>query len=245
MENKNVLVTGAGRGIGKAIAIAFAKAGYDVIINYNGSQGAALETLEEVKKYSDHSMILKANVADGQEVEAMFKEIQNTYKKLDCLVNNSGITRDTLCLRMSEEEFMDVININLKGTFLCSKQACRLMMKKKQGSIINMASVVGISGNAGQCNYAASKAGIIGFTKSLAKEMGSRNIRVNSLAPGFIQTQMTDVLSDEVKKNLVSQIPMKTLGTVEDIAQSALFLAGDGSKYITGQVIQIDGGMLM
>ncbi|MBQ0065962.1 MAG: 3-oxoacyl-[acyl-carrier-protein] reductase [Firmicutes bacterium] len=245
MENKNVLVTGAGRGIGKAIAIEFAKNGYDVIINYNGSKEAALETLEEVKKYSNHSMIVQANVANGQEVEAMFQQIQETYKKLDCLVNNSGITRDILCLRMSEEEFMDVIQVNLKGTFLCSKQACRLMMKKKQGSIINMASVVGLSGNAGQCNYAASKAGIIGFSKSLAKEMGSRNIRVNAIAPGFIQTKMTEVLSEEVKKNLVNQIPMKQLGDVEDVAQTAIFLAGDASKYITGQVIQVDGGMLM
>ncbi|MDO4500562.1 MAG: 3-oxoacyl-[acyl-carrier-protein] reductase [Erysipelotrichaceae bacterium] len=243
--SKVVLVTGSSRGIGKELAISFARNGYDVVINYNGNQKAAEETLEEVSKYSNDSIIIKANVANGEEVEAMFKTIDEHYGHLDVLVNNSGITRDGLLLRMSEEDFMDVININLKGTFLCSKQASKMMMKKRCGSIINMASIVGVMGNAGQCNYAASKAGIIGFTKSLAKELASRNIRVNAIAPGFIDTEMTSVLSDNVKEETLKNIPMKKFGQVKNIADTALFIASDACEYTTGQVFNVNGGMWM
>lgn len=245
MENKVVLVTGAGRGIGREIAIQFAKAGYDVIINYNGSLNAANETLHEVSNYSSHSQIIKANVSDEQSVRSMFDQIKEAYGHLDVLVNNSGITKDGLMMRMSEDDFMSVIDVNLKGTFLCCKYASQMMMRQRSGSIVNMASVVGISGNAGQVNYAASKAGVIGLTKSLAKEIGSRNIRVNAIAPGFIQTNMTDALSDRVKKQIETSIPLRTLGTVEDVAKMALFLASDDSLYITGQVMHVDGGLLM
>ncbi|MGM9913450.1 3-oxoacyl-[acyl-carrier-protein] reductase [Floccifex sp.] len=241
--NKNVFVTGSSSGIGKAIAICFAKAGYDVIVHYNGNEQAGLDTLNQVKQYSSNSILVKGNVANNNEVEELFNIIKNHYGHLDALINNSGITKDNLLLRMSEKEFMDVIDVNCKGTFLCSKQATRLMMKKKQGVIINMASVVGISGNAGQTNYATSKAGIIGFTKSLAKELGSRNIRVNAIAPGFIQTKMTENLSDSIKEEMLKQIPLHRFGKVEEVAQCALFLAE--AEYISGQVIQVDGGMLM
>lgn len=242
--NKNVLVTGASGGIGKAIAICFAKHGYDVIVHYNGNEQAALEILKIVQEYSPNSMKIKGNISNAEEVENIFKTIQEKYSKLDVLINNSGITKDNLCLRMSEQDFMDVMNVNCKGTFLCSKQASRMMMRKKSGCIINMASVVGISGNAGQANYAASKAAVIGLTKSLAKELGSRNIRVNAIAPGFIETKMTEVLKEEVKQAMLKQIPLACFGKAEEVADCAYFLAEYGS-YITGQVIQVDGGMLM
>lgn len=242
--NKNVLVTGASGGIGKAIAICFAKHGYDVIVHYNGNEQAALEILKIVQEYSPNSMKIKGNISNAEEVENIFKTIQEKYSKLDVLINNSGITKDNLCLRMSEQDFMDVMNVNCKGTFLCSKQASRMMMRKKSGCIINMASVVGISGNAGQANYTASKAAVIGLTKSLAKELGSRNIRVNAIAPGFIETKMTEVLKEEVKQAMLKQIPLACFGKAEEVADCAYFLAEYGS-YITGQVIQVDGGMLM
>ena len=242
--NKNVLVTGASGGIGKAIAICFAKHGYDVIVHYNGNEQAALEILKIVQEYSPNSMKIKGNISNAEEVENIFKTIQEKYSKLDVLINNSGITKDNLCLRMSEQDFMDVMNVNCKGTFLCSKQASRMMMRKKSGCIINMASVVGISGNAGQANYAASKAAVIGLTKSLAKELGSRNIRVNAIAPGFIETKMTEVLKEELKQAMLKQIPLACFGKAEEVADCAYFLAEYGS-YITGQVIQVDGGMLM
>lgn len=242
--NKNVLVTGASGGIGKAITICFAKHGYDVIVHYNGNEQAALEILKIVQEYSPNSMKIKGNISNAEEVENIFKTIQEKYSKLDVLINNSGITKDNLCLRMSEQDFMDVMNVNCKGTFLCSKQASRMMMRKKSGCIINMASVVGISGNAGQANYAASKAAVIGLTKSLAKELGSRNIRVNAIAPGFIETKMTEVLKEEVKQAMLKQIPLACFGKAEEVADCAYFLAEYGS-YITGQVIQVDGGMLM
>ncbi len=239
MSNRVVLVTGSSRGIGRAIAQMFAKNGDIVIVNYQGNEQAAKETLEDVQKTSPDSMMIKANISNTQDVDQMFETIKKTYGRIDVLVNNSGINRDGLLLRMSESDFDDVINVNLKGTYLCSKAASRMMLRQKKGSIINMSSVVGVYGNAGQANYAASKAGIIGFTKSLAKELGSRNIRVNAIAPGFIQTAMTENLDG----SLGDHIALKRLGQPEDIANVAFFLASQQSSYITGQVIQVDGGM--
>ena len=245
MENKVVLVTGASRGIGKAIAIAFGKAGYSVVINYRGSKEQAQEVLDIVSEYSKDSILVQADISKEEDVKELFKTIQDTYGRLDVCVNNSGITRDGLILRMKTEDFMSVIDTNLKGTFLCCKYAANMMIRQKEGSIINMASVVGIHGNAGQTNYAASKAGVIGLTKSLAKEIGSRHVRVNAIAPGFIQTQMTESLKESVKEQMEQSISLKSLGQPEDIAQLALFLASANSQYITGQVIQVDGGMMM
>ena len=245
MNNKVVLVTGAARGIGKAIATAFGKAGYSVVINYRGSKEQAQDVLDSILAYSKDSMMIQADVSKEEQVKEMFQTIKRTYGRLDVLVNNSGITKDGLILRMKSEDFMSVIDINLKGTFLCCKEAASLMVRQKEGSIINMASVVGVHGNAGQTNYAASKAGVIGLTKSLAKEIGSRNVRVNAIAPGFIQTQMTDQLPEEKKEQMEQMISLRSLGTTEDVAQLALYLADEKSRYITGQVIQVDGGMMM
>lgn len=190
-------------------------------------------------------MLVKADVSNQEEAEDLVNQTINTFGKIDVLVNNAGITKDNLLMRMSEEDFEKVININLKGTFLVTKYAIKYMMKKRCGSIVNLASVVGVAGNAGQCNYAASKAGIIGFTKSIAKELASRNIRANAVAPGFIKTDMTEVLSDSVKENINSQIPLKRMGTAEEVANLVYFLSSEQSSYITGQVINVDGGMVM
>lgn len=243
MDKKVVLVTGSSRGIGKEIALTFAKVGYVVVINYQGNKQKAEEVLEEVKQYESESICIRCDVSNEEDVVAMFDTIQKTYGRLDVLVNNSGITKDGLLLRMRSEDFMKVIDVNLKGTFLCCKQAIRLMMPKRQGSIINMSSIVGSIGNAGQCNYAASKAGIIGFTKSLAKEIASRNIRVNAIAPGFIQTDMTDILPENTKTEMLNQIPFKRFGQTKDIANMAIFLASENSSYVTGQVLHVNGGM--
>ncbi len=239
MTNRVVLVTGSSRGIGRAIAMAYAKAGDTIIVNYQGNKEAAQSTLETIQTMSPDSMCIQANVSSAQEVDAMFAKIKDVYGRIDVLVNNSGINRDGLLLRMSEADFDDVIQVNLKGTYLCSKAASRMMLRQKSGVIINMSSIVGVAGNAGQVNYAASKAGVIGFTKSLAKELGSRNIRVNAIAPGFIQTDMTENISQEV----IEAISLRRFGTPEDIANVALFLGDEKSSYITGQVIQVDGGM--
>lgn len=245
MEKKVALITGASRGIGKQIALTMASEGYDVIINFNGNEEKAKEVCDECLKLGSKAMIVKANVADFAQVEAMVKTIMDVYGRIDVLVNNSGITKDTLLLRMSEEDFSSVVDVNLKGCFHCIKHVSKVMMKQRSGAIINMASVIGLVGNIGQANYAASKAGIIGLTKSVAKELAARGIRVNAIAPGFIATEMTEVLDDKVKDGIMSNIPLKQFGSVEDVANMVAFLASDKSKYVTGQVMNVDGGMVM
>lgn len=246
LDHKVALITGATRGIGKAIALKLASQGATIIINYRGNnQEKALETKNEIEQLGVSCSIMNADVSSFDQTKAMFDQIKKEYGRLDILVNNAGITRDNLILRMKEEDFDRVIDINLKGTFNCMKQATRLMMKQKSGRIVSLSSVVGVMGNAGQVNYAASKAGIIGMTKSLAREVSSRGVTVNAIAPGFIQTDMTDVLSEEVKNQMLGQIPLGCFGEVDDIANTVLFLVSDEAKYITGQTIHVDGGMAM
>ncbi len=244
-ERKVVLVTGGARGIGRAIALKYAENGYNVIINYVSSKTDVIELEKEFSAKGIESLILKADVSNVNEVEGLVKNAIDKFGRIDVLVNNAGITRDGLLMRMKEEDFDRVIEINLKGTFLVTKAVTPYMMKKRDGKIVNLASVVGVTGNAGQCNYSASKAGIIGFTKSIAKELASRNIRVNAVAPGFIDTDMTNVLGEDIKKSINSQIPMKRMGTSREIANVVYFLGNEESSYITGQVINIDGGMVM
>lgn len=244
LSNKVALVTGSSRGIGASCIIEFAKKGYDVVINYNKSKEEALKLQDEIKKYKVNSLVIKCDIQSEEEIIKMVEEVINKFGQIDVLVNNAGITRDMLLIRMKEEDFDKVIEINLKGTFITTKAVVPYMMKKHNGRIINISSVVGVAGNAGQCNYSASKAGIIGFTKSVAKELASRNIRANAVAPGFIKTDMTDVLNDEQKNQINSQIPMKRMGTPEDIANAVYFLGSEESSYITGQVLNIDGGMI-
>lgn len=241
---KTALVTGGSRGIGRAIATALSHE-YNVVINYCGSEEKANEVLAECKKNGSDSMIFKADVSDAAAVRSMTESVLEKYGSIDIAVNNSGITKDNLILRMSEEEFDRVMDINLKGCFNVSKAVFKQMLKQKSGSIINMASVVGEIGNIGQANYAASKAGVIALTKTIAREGAHKNVRCNAIAPGFIQTEMTDVLSDSFKESVLANIPMKKLGKPEDIANLVLFLSGDNSRYITGQVINVDGGMVM
>ncbi|MEI3356270.1 MAG: 3-oxoacyl-[acyl-carrier-protein] reductase [Clostridia bacterium] len=243
--DKVAFVTGGTRGIGKQIAINLAKAGYDIAINYRNENEALRETQIEIERQGAKCFSVRGDVSVFEDCEKMVKDIINQFGKIDVLVNNAGITRDMLILRMKEKDFSDVINVNLIGTFNVTKNVVPYMAKKRNGRIINISSVVGISGNAGQTNYSSSKAGIIGFTKSLAKELGSRNILVNAVAPGFIKTQMTDVLKNEVKEEISKNIPLKRIGNAEDVANVVEFLASDKSSYITGQVINVDGGMLM
>lgn len=243
--DKVAFVTGGTRGIGKQIAINLAKAGYDIAINYRNENEALRETQIEIERQGAKCFSVRGDVSVFEDCEKMVKDIINEFGKIDVLVNNAGITRDMLILRMKEKDFSDVINVNLIGTFNVTKNVVPYMTKKRNGRIINISSVVGISGNAGQTNYSSSKAGIIGFTKSLAKELGSRNILVNAVAPGFIKTQMTDVLKNEVKEEISKNIPLKRIGNAEDVANVVEFLASDKSSYITGQVINVDGGMLM
>ncbi len=243
--NKVALVTGATRGIGKEIAKTFAKTGYDIAINYRKENEDLENTKKEIEANGVKCFTVQGDVSNFEECERFVKEIIDEYGKIDVLVNNAGITKDTLLMRMQKEDFEQVIDVNLIGTFNVTKNVINYMLKAKAGRIINISSVVGVSGNAGQTNYAASKAGIIGFTKSLAKEVASRNILVNAVAPGFIETDMTNVLKDEVKENIAKQIPLKRMGNVNDVANVVKFLASDESAYITGQVINVDGGMLM
>ena len=242
-DNKVALVTGAGRGIGAAIAKGLAKEGAFVIVNYSGNDVAANETVREIENAGGSAEVYKCGVQDSEAVKKMTEYIIEKYKKIDILVNNAGITRDGLMLRMSDEDFDSVISVNLKGTFNCTKSVSRYMLKQRSGRIINMSSVVGICGNAGQVNYSASKAGIIGLTKSAAKEFASRGITVNAVAPGYVDTDMTKVLSDEVKNEIMKAIPAGRMGKVQDISNTVLFLASEEAEYITGQVISVDGGM--
>lgn len=245
LKDKIAIVTGGSRGIGKEICLKFASLGANLVINYIGDKTQAEDTKAECEKLGAKVALSEGDVSKMADCEKLFQTAVDTFGRVDILVNNAGITRDNLLMRMSEEEFDAVIAVNLKGTFNCMKQAARPMMKQKYGKIINMASVVGVTGNAGQVNYAASKAGVIGMTKSMAKELANRGVTVNAIAPGFIRTAMTDVLSDDVKAEITRVIPMGIMGETEDVANLAAFLASDASRYITGQVINVDGGMVM
>ena len=245
LKDKIAIVTGGSRGIGKEICLKFASLGANLVINYIGDKTQAEDTKAECEKLGAKVALSEGDVSKMADCEKLFQTAMDTFGRVDILVNNAGITRDNLLMRMSEEEFDAVIAVNLKGTFNCMKQAARPMMKQKYGKIINMASVVGVTGNAGQVNYAASKAGVIGMTKSMAKELANRGVTVNAIAPGFIRTAMTDVLSDDVKAEITRVIPMGVMGETEVVANLAAFLASDASRYITGQVINVDGGMVM
>lgn len=242
---KVALITGASRGIGKAIALKFANEGYDIVINYIGNPDEALEVQKECQAFGVQTIIHEGDVTDYEAMDEMMKTVLEKLGSIDVLVNNSGITKDQLLLKMNTQSFMDVIDVNLKGTFNTIKAVSRIMMKQRTGVIINMASVIGIIGNVGQANYAASKAGVIALTKSVAKELAPRHIRANAIAPGFIATKMTDVLSDDTKTAILNNIPLQHMGEPEDVANVAYFLASDQAKYITGQVINVDGGMVM
>lgn len=243
--DKCALITGATRGIGKQIAITLAKQGYNIALNYRKENEELENTKKEIEKIGVQVLAVKGDVANFENCENFVKQVIERFGQIDVLVNNAGITKDMLLMRMKKEDFEQVIDTNLVGTFNVTKNVVPYMMKARSGRIINISSVVGISGNAGQTNYSASKAGIIGFTKSLAKEIASRNILVNAVAPGFIETNMTDVLKDDVKKEIAKNIPLKRMGTTQDVANVVKFLASDDSSYITGQVINVDGGMLM
>ena len=244
-EAKVALVTGGSRGIGRAICIELAKKGVDVAINYAGNDQQAQETAQACQELGVKTLLLKGSVADAAFCKGMIRQVLETFGHLDILVNNAGITRDNLAMRLSDEDFQQVLDTNLKGAFFCCRGAYRPMMKQRSGRIINVSSIVGMRGNAGQANYAASKAGLIGMSKSLAKELASRNVTVNVVAPGFIQTDMTDALPEKVRQSLLESIPMGRLGQGEDVAKAVAFLASEDASYITGQVLCIDGGMAM
>ncbi|AKO93871.1 3-oxoacyl-[acyl-carrier-protein] reductase [Priestia filamentosa] len=245
LKDKVALITGGSRGIGRATALELASLGAKVAVNYAGSEGKAQEVVEEIKAMGGEAIKIKADVANSEEVQAMIKEVIGTFGSLDILVNNAGITRDNLLMRMKEDEWDSVIATNLKGVFLCTKAVSRQMMKQRSGRIINISSIVGVSGNAGQANYVAAKAGVIGLTKTSAQELAARGITVNAVAPGFIATDMTDELSEEVKNGILSQVPLAKFGEVADVAKVVAFLASEGSKYMTGQTLHVDGGMVM
>lgn len=245
LAGKNALVTGASRGIGRAIALELAQHGANVAVNYAGSEEKAQSVVNDIEKLGRTSFKVQADVANESDVKTMVKQTIDTFGSLDILINNAGITSDNLLMRMKEEEFDQVINTNLKGVFLCMKAVTRSMMRQRSGKIVNVASIVGVSGNPGQANYVAAKAGVIGMTKSIAQELASRNILVNAVAPGFISTDMTDALSDEQREQMLSMIPLARLGEPEDVAKVVRFLASDDASYLTGQTIHVDGGMVM
>jgi 3-oxoacyl-[acyl-carrier protein] reductase len=245
LEGKVALVTGASRGIGRSIALKLASLGADVAVNYSGSEQAAEEVVSAIQTMGREAIKVRANVGDSAQAEELVKAVLDRFGKIDILVNNAGITRDNLLMRMKEEEFDQVLETNLKGVFNCLKAVTRPMMKQRSGRIINISSVVGSIGNAGQVNYAAAKAGVIGLTKSAARELASRGITVNAVSPGFIRTDMTDRLTDEQKEAILRQIPLGFLGDTQHVAETVAFLASDAASYITGQNIHVDGGMYM
>ncbi|MBD7942729.1 3-oxoacyl-[acyl-carrier-protein] reductase [Psychrobacillus sp. FSL K6-2684] len=245
LDGKSTIVTGASRGIGKDIALYLASEGAKVAVNYSGSKEKAEAVVKEIQSRGGEAFAIQANVDQAEDVQNLVNQTIETFGSIDILVNNAGITRDNLLMRMKEQEWDDVLNTNLKGVFLCTKAVTRQMMKQRKGRIINITSIVGVSGNAGQANYVAAKAGVIGLTKSSAKELASRNITVNSVAPGFITTDMTDALPEDIKKQMLSQIPLAKFGNPEDIANAVAFLASDDASYITGQTIHVNGGMYM
>ncbi|WP_404432926.1 3-oxoacyl-[acyl-carrier-protein] reductase [Sutcliffiella horikoshii] len=245
LKGKTAVVTGASRGIGRAVALELAEQGANVVVNYSGSEAKAYEVVEAIKEMGSEAIAVRCNVGNMEDVQAMMKEALTHFGTIDILVNNAGITRDNLLMRMKEDEWDDVININLKGVFNATKAVTRQMMKQRSGRIINIASIVGVMGNAGQANYVAAKAGVIGLTKSTARELASRHITVNAIAPGFITTDMTDKLTEEVKSEMLKQIPLARFGEAKDIASVVSFLASEKSAYITGQTLHVDGGMVM
>jgi len=245
LEGKVAVVTGASRGIGRAIALKLAEEGAKVVVNYSGSQAKAEEVVAMIQENGGEAIAVQASVSKTEEVTALMDAAVKTYGSLDILVNNAGITRDNLIMRMKEDEWDDVLNTNLKGVFLCTKAVTRQMMKQRAGRIINISSIVGVAGNAGQANYVAAKAGVIGLTKTTAKELASRNILVNAIAPGFIETEMTEQLPEDIKQGMLTQIPLAKLGQPEDIAKAVAFLASEDANYMTGQTLHIDGGMVM
>lgn len=245
LTGKNALVTGASRGIGRAIALELAKQGANVAVNYAGSKDKAETVVNEIKQLGREAFALQADVADETAVQTMVKTVVDTLGSIDILVNNAGITKDNLLMRMKLTDFEQVVDTNLKGVFLCTKAVTRPMMRQRHGKIVNVASIVGVSGNPGQANYVAAKAGVIGMTKSNAQELASRNIQINAVAPGFISTDMTDALTDEQQEQMLAMIPLAKLGEPEDVAKVVRFLASDDANYITGQTIRVDGGMVM
>lgn len=245
LDGKTAIVTGGSRGIGRAIALKLAEEGAKVVVNFSGSQAKAEDVVETIRSSGGEAIAVQADVSDSDSVQGMIGEALAQFGSIDILVNNAGITRDNLLMRMKEEEWDDVINTNLKGVFLCTKAVTRQMMKQRSGKIVNISSIVGVAGNAGQANYVAAKAGVIGLTKTAAKELSSRNIHVNAVAPGFITTEMTDELPEDIKSQMLSQIPLGKLGSPEDVAKAVVFLSSSDSDYMTGQTLHIDGGMVM
>lgn len=245
LSGKTAIITGASRGIGAEIARKMAQAGAKIVVNYSGSQAKAEAVVEEIKNNGGEAIAVKANVSDADAVKAMVEQTMQTFGSIDILVNNAGITRDNLMMRMKDDEWDDVINTNLKGVFICTKAVTRQMMKQRSGRIVNIASIVGVMGNAGQANYVAAKAGVIGLTKTTARELASRNITANAVAPGFITTDMTDQLGEDIQKTMLAQIPLGRFGKPEEVAKAALFLASDDASYMTGQTLHLDGGMVM
>jgi len=245
LTNKVALVTGASRGIGKEIALTLAKAGSNVVVNYSKSEEQAEEVVKEISFFGGKSFAIRADISDENQVKEMVDKTISKFGTIDILINNAGVTKDTLIVRMNNDDWEDVLNVCLKGAFFCSKYISRIMIRKKSGSIVNISSIVGVRGNAGQVNYSSAKAGLIGLTKSLARELAPRGVRVNAIAPGYIKTKLTDILSESVKDNILKATPLGYLGETKDVANSVLFLVSDLARYITGHVLLVDGGMGM